>query len=127
MKNIILLLTFLTVYWVSEAQNVFPASGNVGIGTTSPAYPLDVIGDSRVTGKEYIANGELDLTSGGSTSDPYGYISVTLPADGNSYSYYGLTRAGNLGLGMGITSSNQFFIGGSTDNSVHTLSGWWFY
>jgi enhancing lycopene biosynthesis protein 2 len=33
-------------------------SGNVGIGTTTPAYKLDVNGDSRITGDMIVDNGE---------------------------------------------------------------------
>lgn len=33
-----------------RSQNVFPSSGNVGIGTSSPQYLLDVANNSRVSG-----------------------------------------------------------------------------
>ena len=33
----------------AHAQNTFPSSGNVGIGTNSPQYPLDVHGSARIT------------------------------------------------------------------------------
>ena len=40
-SKFILLMLVLTVNF-SYAQNTFPSSGNVGIGTTSPSFPLDV-------------------------------------------------------------------------------------
>lgn len=59
-------------------------------------------------------------------SDPYGKIGVTRGSDAN-YSYYGLTRAGQLGMGMGIDTSNQFWIGGTTPGYGSTRSNTWFY
>lgn len=35
--------------WITSGSNVYTAS-NVGIGTTSPLYALDVVGNSRLTG-----------------------------------------------------------------------------
>ncbi|HZE83537.1 MAG TPA: hypothetical protein VE035_04470 [Puia sp.] len=54
----------------SQAQNTFPATGNVGIGTSSPAYPLDVTGNTRVGGTTFI-NTALQVT-GNPSSWPAG-------------------------------------------------------
>lgn len=74
----------------------------------------------------YLTNlGGLQLFPNGATNDPYGAINVTQPTT-SSYSYYGLTRQGNLGMGMGITTSNQFFIGATTaGGTTSILNGSW--
>jgi hypothetical protein len=60
-----------------------------------------------------------------SSNDPYGKISVTRNTDAN-YSYYGLTRAGQLGMGMGIDTSNRFWIGTTSAGYNGTLNAAWF-
>ena len=51
MKKILLTLCLLIIVKVGFGQtNTFPPSGNIGIGTTTPTYKLDLIGSSRITG-----------------------------------------------------------------------------
>ncbi|MFH0855786.1 MAG: hypothetical protein V1869_04695, partial [Candidatus Omnitrophota bacterium] len=79
--------TGLAALEVSGAWNngliVGPGSGNVGIGTTSPAYDLDVTGDIRVTGSVY-------APSGGSTQGYWKLSGSTL---------YPISTGYNVGIG----------------------------
>ena len=59
-----------------------------------------------------------------SNNDPYGKISVTRNTDAN-YSYYGLTRAGQLGMGMGIDTGNNFWIGPTSAGYNGTRNASW--
>ena len=41
------MVALLAINQLSYAQNIFPATGNVGIGTTSPSYPLFIIANQN--------------------------------------------------------------------------------
>jgi hypothetical protein len=56
MKKIIFLLPVTVCYMMSFAQNTFPSSGNVGIGTITPAGPLDVHSAYYTGGYKFMDN-----------------------------------------------------------------------
>jgi hypothetical protein len=61
MKKIFLIISVMAVLH-TNAQNTFPASGNVGIGTASPSASLQVVGSAD------FANGYIRITH----NTPYG-------------------------------------------------------
>ena len=94
---------------------------NTAGGTGVVAMTLDSASNLRVTGTVYTPVG-FDAVDSAVSSDPYGKVSVTRSTASN-WSYYGLTRSGQLGMGMGIDTSNRFFIGGTTAGYNGVLSG----
>lgn len=58
MKKVYMLFLLLVLQKSFAQTNTFPTSGNVGIGTTSPTYPLDVYGGTQriynATGAAYL-------------------------------------------------------------------------
>jgi hypothetical protein len=63
------------------------------------------------------------LAVNGAGQDPYGAISVINPTT-SSYSYFGMTRAGQIGAGIGITTGNEIWFGAATSGGVGSvLSG----
>jgi hypothetical protein len=69
--------------------------------------------------------GGIGATTGGAGNDPYGKIAVTGATDAN-YAYYGLTRAGQFGMGMGIDTSNIFWVGATSGGYAATRTSVYF-
>jgi len=82
------------VYWSRNGSNIWFSDGNVGIGTTTPVYPLDVAGRIRCFGVDVIPGpGPTASTGQGSYTSPWQYQGSNI--------YYNL---GGVGMGVGISS-----------------------
>ena len=77
--------------------------GNVGVGIPSPAYKLDVSGDSRTSGKVYIgtSGGYLEVVNVGTTASPVYALKSSLPFYSDSWVSAG--GVSSTGSGGGIT------------------------
>jgi hypothetical protein len=82
------------VNWSRNGSNIWFSDGNVGIGTTTPVYPLDVAGRIRCFGVDVIPGpGPTASTGQGSYTSPWQYQTSNI--------YYNL---GGVGVGTGISS-----------------------
>jgi len=100
------LFSLLSAATSVSAQNTFPASGNVGIGTSNPVLLLDIRGQVRIGDS---ASALLNLGSGGA----FGYMSATgsewlwvSPPNGNVS--FQISGGGN-GFVIRDTNSNAVF------------------
>ncbi|HEX7905821.1 MAG TPA: hypothetical protein VF487_18245 [Chitinophagaceae bacterium] len=73
MKKILLasIIASVTTSGIVAQTNTYPSSGNVGIGTTSPAHSLDVRGNIYTNGSVFVDGGDLVLKR---TTTAFGYV-----------------------------------------------------
>ncbi|MEO9853223.1 MAG: hypothetical protein ABJH72_01565 [Reichenbachiella sp.] len=119
MKRIIVAISLFVASQGALAQNTFPSSGNVGIGTTSPSGILHIHSSSPnvyLTTNDYAAlrgnggtwlfgyggaSGSEDISIG--TQDNTGNRTLTLAAGGKAQ----LKLLGNGNVGIGTTSPDS--------------------
>jgi hypothetical protein len=97
MKKIIssaLLFTLVVMALEVKAQNTFPASGNVGIGTTSPQAPLHVNG-AIYAGTNTATNGTVIITGRYNTPTDFLNAMGTMYSSGGTMLSYALRPSGN--------------------------------
>ena len=87
---------------ITMNENVNVASGSVGIGTSSPTVPLNVVGAATITGA--VSTGNLNLTS---SSVPVNGMNLVTT---NTISLYA-----NSGV-IGGWASGEFLVGPTTNN-----------
>jgi hypothetical protein len=54
-------------YWQRQGNLIYFETGSLGLGTTTPAYRLDVVGDSKITG-DLILTGKIIIPKQGDIS-----------------------------------------------------------
>jgi hypothetical protein len=105
---------------VMGSANVFPSSGNVGIGTTTPAELLDVNGGLKIGGTSHTNAGTIrwtgsdfegydgstwkSFTAGGSGTLPSGSSGQTLRHNGSSWVATSNLFNDGINIGIGLTN-----------------------
>lgn len=122
-KNLILAAGLLAISGIASAQNIFPASGNTGIGTITPAAGLQVIGTARLgSATNYTsldANGNIKFVGTAGlqiANNAYAFKAATnnniglyFNAAGNAFEFRSATAA--VMSSTGAASGNGFYLG----------------
>ncbi len=75
--------------WTTSGANIYynVSNGNVGIGTITPVYPLDISGNTRMNGNLIMNSGNIFLSTGSNVIVNNGanilFSNVTVPANQN--------------------------------------------
>ncbi len=124
--------------WTQNGQDIHYSSGNVGIGTSTPAEKLSVLGDARVNGTLYIGPNSLVLHSAGVGGNIRDYIEATSSKIGFTGSNQGMVKMGvgtvdpqstlhvlrNIGQGAPGVASSTFTLEAVDGNSTNSSWTW---
>lgn len=124
-KKNVLGLSMLVGIAGAGAQNIFPPTGNAGIGTTTPGYPLH-ISTGATTGTNFQVEGTNPYWTGGyfrsNSTTATTYLAFT-SNNGTNLAYHSLNPTGNYSFFNGaelLTLTKTGFIG--VKNSTPTFA-----
>ena len=114
---------------INDGANMYYPSCNggnlyLGSGTTNNINGVVSV-NSTVTATNFLSP-IAQFNVNGSSNDPYGAVSVTNTGTTSNWSYFGMTRAGQIGTGIGITADNKMWFGSSTSGGASSVaSAFW--
>jgi hypothetical protein len=115
--------------WTTTGSNIFYNSGNVGMGTTSPAYRLHIAGDNTTGGGFPLIKLQNTQTGGHSywlysgannTAGDFGLFDET----DNAYRFYVKGTSGNVGIGTMTPGARLQIFNTPVDSGSYSLSNW---
>lgn len=107
--------TIPTALWSSSGANVYYL-GKVGIGTSSPTYPLDVIGDARISNNLYVGGGIVITDKVNANSEvKTGKMQADSIVTDSTRGFYGTTKFnGDVKLENKLAVNGDAVINGAT-------------
>lgn len=117
---------------VLDSSNYNSYSPTLTGGNASGTWSISITGGTVSATTGYFTTG-VSIAGNGTGHDPYGTMAVTEPANAINYSYYGLTRSGNLGAGFGLSGTNgagglganAFWFGPTSSTSAGAMTASW--
>ncbi|MFM9838038.1 MAG: hypothetical protein ACKVOQ_07220 [Cyclobacteriaceae bacterium] len=117
MKKLFAILTFFVLIFNVNAQNTFPASGNVGIGTASPQINLEVVGSGQIIrNTSSIGYTTLRLYN----NQNAGSRGLELDYSGSGYTS-SLLAGGTVGESAAITTTGVYPLLFGTNNTARAI------
>jgi len=112
--------------WTTTGSDIYYNTGNVGIGTTTPSQPLDVVGDVEITGDLKLTSGTGSVVIGSTAGAGAGTSSVVIGDDAGAGANvtYGVIIGRNAVSNVGINGgSNSVTIGWRAGQYAGTTAG----